>query len=55
MIRIVREYERLVLFRLGCCIGTKGPGVVFLVPLIDRAVVDLREQFYGDSPPDQHH
>lgn len=46
MIRIVREYERLVVFRLGRCIGTKGPGVVFLIPLIDRAVVvDLREQF----------
>lgn len=46
MIRIVREYERLVVFRLGRCIGTRGPGVVFLVPLIDRAVVvDLREQF----------
>ncbi len=46
MIRIVREYERLVVFRLGRCIGTKGPGIVFLIPLIDRAVlVDLREQF----------
>ncbi len=46
MIRIVREYERLVIFRLGRCIGQKGPGVVFLIPGIDRAVrVDLREQF----------
>ncbi|HHH41977.1 MAG TPA: SPFH/Band 7/PHB domain protein [Chloroflexi bacterium] len=46
MIRIVREYERLVVFRLGRCIGRKGPGVVFLIPGIDRAVrVDLREQF----------
>jgi regulator of protease activity HflC (stomatin/prohibitin superfamily) len=46
MIRIVREYERLVVFRLGRCIGAKGPGLVILIPFIDRAVqADLREQF----------
>jgi regulator of protease activity HflC (stomatin/prohibitin superfamily) len=46
MIRIVREYERLVVFRLGRCIGTKGPGLVLLIPFIDKAVkVDQREQF----------
>jgi len=46
MIRIVREYERLVMFRLGRCVGTKGPGLVFLIPFIDKAVkVDQREQF----------
>ena len=44
-IRIVNEYQRLVVFRLGRCIGTKGPGLVILIPVIDRAVkVDLREQ-----------
>lgn len=44
-IRIVPEYQRLVVFRLGRCIGEKGPGVVILIPVIDRAVrVDLREQ-----------
>ncbi len=44
-IRIVAEYQRLVVFRLGRCIGTKGPGLVLLIPVIDRAVkVDLREQ-----------
>ncbi|MGQ9832980.1 MAG: SPFH domain-containing protein [Candidatus Villigracilaceae bacterium] len=44
-IRIVPEYQRLVVFRLGRCIGTKGPGLILLVPVIDRAVkVDLREQ-----------
>jgi regulator of protease activity HflC (stomatin/prohibitin superfamily) len=44
-IRIVNEYQRLVVFRLGRCIGTKGPGLVLLIPVIDRAVrVDLREQ-----------
>jgi regulator of protease activity HflC (stomatin/prohibitin superfamily) len=45
-IRIVREYQRLMVFRLGRSIGTKGPGFVFLIPLIDRAVwVDLRELY----------
>jgi regulator of protease activity HflC (stomatin/prohibitin superfamily) len=44
-IRIVPEYNRLVVFRLGRSIGAKGPGVVFLIPVVDRAVkVDLREQ-----------
>jgi regulator of protease activity HflC (stomatin/prohibitin superfamily) len=45
-IRVVREYERLVVFRLGKAIGSKGPGVVFLLPIADQPVkVDLREQF----------
>ncbi|MFN2595061.1 MAG: SPFH domain-containing protein [Actinomycetota bacterium] len=45
-IRIVREYERLVVFRLGRVIGVKGPGVVLLIPLVDRATnVDLRELY----------
>jgi len=44
-VRIVPEYKRLVVFRLGTCIGAKGPGVVLLFPLLDRSVsVDLREQ-----------
>jgi len=45
-IRIVREYQRLVVFRLGRCIGMKGPGFVLLIPIVDRAVwVDLRELY----------
>jgi len=44
-IKIVPEYRRLVVFRLGRCVGAKGPGIVFLIPFIDRGVrVDLREQ-----------
>ena len=44
-IRIVPEYQRLVVFRLGRCVGEKGPGMVFLIPVVDRAArVDLREQ-----------
>jgi regulator of protease activity HflC (stomatin/prohibitin superfamily) len=45
-IKIVREYQRLVVFRLGRSFGPKGPGVVYLIPIVDRAVwVDLREVF----------
>ncbi|NOY99210.1 MAG: SPFH/Band 7/PHB domain protein [Chloroflexi bacterium] len=44
-IRIVPEYQRLVVFRLGRCVGEKGPGLVFLIPVVDRGTkVDLREQ-----------
>jgi len=44
-IRVVPEYVRLVVFRLGRCVGSKGPGIVFLIPIVDRGVsVDLREQ-----------
>lgn len=44
-IKIVPEYQRMVVFRLGRCIGAKGPGIIFLIPLVDRGVkVDLREQ-----------
>lgn len=42
-IRIVQEYERGVIFRLGRVIGAKGPGIFFVVPIIDKMVkVDLR-------------
>jgi regulator of protease activity HflC (stomatin/prohibitin superfamily) len=44
-IRIVSEFQRLVVFRLGRCIGERGPGLVMLIPVVDRPVkVDLREQ-----------
>jgi regulator of protease activity HflC (stomatin/prohibitin superfamily) len=42
-LRILREYERGVIFRLGKLIGAKGPGVIFLIPVVDRMVkMDLR-------------
>ncbi len=45
-IKIIREYQRIVVFRVGRCIGTKGPGIILLIPVIDRPVwVDLREQY----------
>src|SRR6202051_1131154 len=43
MVRILREYERGVIFRLGKLLGIKGPGVIFLIPIVDRMVkMDLR-------------
>ena len=45
-IKIIREYERLVVFRLGRLIGARGPGVVFIIPIINRVnKVDLRERY----------
>jgi len=42
-IRVLREYDRGVIFRLGRLIGAKGPGLIFLIPVIDRMVkVSLR-------------
>jgi regulator of protease activity HflC (stomatin/prohibitin superfamily) len=44
-IKIMPEYTRLVVFRLGRCVGAKGPGIVILIPIVDRGItVDLREQ-----------
>ena len=44
-IKVVPEYQRLVVFRLGRCVGDRGPGLVLLIPFVDRPVrVDLREQ-----------
>jgi regulator of protease activity HflC (stomatin/prohibitin superfamily) len=52
-VRILREYERAVVFRLGRLLGQKGPGVVLLIPLIDRMVrVDLRTVTFDVPPQD---
>ena len=46
MIRIIPEYKRLVVLRLGRVIGAKGPGVVIVLPVIDQPVLaDLRETY----------
>ncbi len=43
VIRVLREYERAVVFRLGKLLRAKGPGLVFLIPIVDRIVkIDLR-------------
>lgn len=45
-VRIIREYQRVVLFRLGRAVGAKGPGLIFINPVTDRiSLVDLRELF----------
>src|SRR3954468_24985735 len=45
-IRIIPEYQRIVVFRLGRLMATKGPGLVLLIPFVDKGtVVDLREFF----------
>ena len=45
-VKIVREYQRVVLFRLGRCLGTRGPGLTFIIPIVDRVSwVDLRERY----------
>src|SRR5438477_12404825 len=43
MVRVLREYERGVIFRLGKLLSAKGPGLIFLIPIVDRMVrMDLR-------------
>ena len=51
--RILREYERGVVFRLGRIIGAKGPGLIILIPGIDRMVrIDLRTVTMDVPPQD---
>lgn len=46
MIKVVPEYKRLVVLQLGKYQGTRGPGIVFIIPILETAVsVDLREKF----------
>jgi regulator of protease activity HflC (stomatin/prohibitin superfamily) len=52
-IRVLREYERAVIFRLGRLVGGKGPGLIILIPLIDRMVkVSLRVVAMDVAPQD---
>ncbi len=45
-IKVIREYERIVVFKLGRFVGAKGPGVILVAPVINRLfTVDLRERF----------
>jgi len=51
MIRVVSEYERGVIFRLGRLIGAKGPGLFFLIPIVDRMVkISLRTVTFDVTP-----
>ena len=50
-IKILREYERGVIFRLGRLINTKGPGIIFLIPIVDRMVKISLRIVVLDVPP----
>jgi regulator of protease activity HflC (stomatin/prohibitin superfamily) len=50
-IRVLREYERGVIFRLGRLIAAKGPGLILLIPLVDRMVKVSLRTIVLDVPP----
>ena len=50
-IRVLNEYERGVIFRLGRFIGTKGPGLILLIPLVDKMVRVSLRTIVLDVPP----
>ena len=50
-VRILREYERGVVFRLGRLVGSKGPGLILLIPIIDRMVKVALRVVAMDVPP----
>ena len=51
MIKVLREYERGVIFRLGRLIGAKGPGLIILIPIIDKMVKTSLRTVAMDVPP----
>jgi regulator of protease activity HflC (stomatin/prohibitin superfamily) len=52
-IRIVREYERGVIFRLGRLVGAKGPGLFFIIPIVDKMVKISLRTIVLDVPPQE--
>ncbi|MBP7669295.1 MAG: slipin family protein [Candidatus Eisenbacteria bacterium] len=50
-IRVLREYERAVVFRLGRMIGVRGPGLILLIPVLDRMVKISLRTVVMDVPP----
>ncbi|HEX2180140.1 MAG TPA: SPFH domain-containing protein, partial [Actinomycetota bacterium] len=50
-VRIVAEYERGVIFRLGRVVGAKGPGLFFIIPVIDKMVKVNLQTVTADIPP----
>lgn len=52
-VKIIKEYERAVIFRLGRYVGTKGPGIIILIPFIDKMVkISLRTIAMDIEPQD---
>ncbi len=52
-IRILKEYERAVVFRLGRLHGVKGPGLIFVIPIIDKINIVSLRTFVIDVPPQE--
>ena len=52
-VKIVREYERGVIFRLGRLVGAKGPGLFLIIPLVDKMVKISLRVITMDIPPQQ--
>jgi regulator of protease activity HflC (stomatin/prohibitin superfamily) len=50
-LKVLKEYERGVIFRLGRCIGSKGPGLIILIPVIDRMTKVSLRLVAMDVPP----
>ena len=50
-VRVVPEYQRLVVLRLGRLVGARGPGLVLLIPVVDKGIrTDLRERVFDVTP-----
>ena len=52
-VKIVQEYERAVIFRLGRCIGAKGPGIFFIIPVVDKMRKVNLQMIAAPVPPQQ--
>ena len=52
-IKIIPEYERAVLFRLGRLVGVKGPGLIFIIPIVDRIMKISLRTIVFDVPPQE--
>ena len=53
-IKILREYERGVIFRLGRVMGCKGPGLIFIIPRVDKLLrISLRTGALEIPPPEE--
>ncbi|MCP4582354.1 MAG: slipin family protein, partial [candidate division Zixibacteria bacterium] len=50
-VKVLREYERGVIFRLGRLIGAKGPGLILLIPIVDKMVKVSMRTVPMDVPP----
>jgi regulator of protease activity HflC (stomatin/prohibitin superfamily) len=52
-IKVIPEYERAVLFRLGRLVGFRGPGLIFIIPVVDRIIRISLRTFVIDVPPQE--